>query len=238
MSWIGAAVGAGVGFFIGGPIGGAAGGAVGHWLSTDDADEEQELQALSFYAIFAMAGKIAKADGRVSPEEIALVDDVIKSKMELDEEDRKAAIEMFNAAKSDEHDIDDYARLYAAGQDDGEVREIVYRMLFDIAHADGVFHPSEEQILRRLPSALNLPPSLYKLVLDEGSHLAQCYEVLGCSPEHTDDEVRRAYRTKAKDFHPDKLMSKGLPEGFVKYADEQMKRINDAYSRIMAHRAA
>ena len=41
-----------------------------------------------------------------------------------------------------------------------------------------------------------------------------------------------AYRSRAADFHPDKLKSKNLPAEFIKFANEQLARINQAHDVI------
>lgn len=51
------------------------------------------------------------------------------------------------------------------------------------------------------------------------------YKVLGISPDATDEEVKKAYRTMAKKYHPD------LNPG-DKNAEQRMKEINEAYDRI------
>ena len=51
------------------------------------------------------------------------------------------------------------------------------------------------------------------------------YKVLGISPDATDEEVKKAYRTMAKKYHPD------LNPG-DKNAEQKMKEINEAYDRI------
>lgn len=53
------------------------------------------------------------------------------------------------------------------------------------------------------------------------------YEVLGLSPGASDEEVKKAYRSLAKKYHPD------LNPG-DKVAEEKMKEINAAYDRIKA----
>ena len=47
-----------------------------------------------------------------------------------------------------------------------------------------------------------------------------------------DDEIKKIYRQKCNDFHPDKLASKGLPDEFMEYAHEQLAKVNEAYDTI------
>ena len=62
------------------------------------------------------------------------------------------------------------------------------------------------------------------------------YEVLGCNPEATNDEVCRAYREKAKRLHPDTLRAQGLPDEIIAAANEQMARVNSAWNAIKRER--
>ena len=66
--------------------------------------------------------------------------------------------------------------------------------------------------------------------------LAEAYSILGVSSTASDDEVKKAYREKAKKCHPDVLRAQGLPEAMIGKATEQMARINEAWSRIKSAR--
>ncbi len=58
------------------------------------------------------------------------------------------------------------------------------------------------------------------------------YRVLGISPSATNEEVKKAYKTLAQKYHPDKN------EGPMKeYAESRMKEINQAYDEILRRRA-
>lgn len=58
------------------------------------------------------------------------------------------------------------------------------------------------------------------------------YDVLGISPNATDDEVKTAYRNLARKYHPDNYADNPLSE----LAQEKMKEINEAYDTIVRER--
>ena len=60
--------------------------------------------------------------------------------------------------------------------------------------------------------------------------------MLGISSSADDDEVKRAYRRLMSQYHPDKLVAKGLPEEMMKVATEKTAEIRSAYERIRESR--
>ena len=62
---------------------------------------------------------------------------------------------------------------------------------------------------------------------------------LGCGdPGATDEELRAAHRNLVRTYHPDRLVSKGLPEEFMKLANDRLAEINSAYETVRKHRRA
>ena len=60
------------------------------------------------------------------------------------------------------------------------------------------------------------------------------YKVLGVSPTATDEEIKKAYRQLAKQYHPDNYANNPLAD----LAAQKMKEINEAYDTIMRQRSS
>ena len=61
------------------------------------------------------------------------------------------------------------------------------------------------------------------------------YKILEISSSASDDEVKKAYRTMAKKYHPDKLQSKD--PALIKGAQEKFVKVQEAYEAIQKERA-
>ena len=66
--------------------------------------------------------------------------------------------------------------------------------------------------------------------------LADAYRTLGVKPSASDEEVKRAYREKAKSCHPDVLRSQGASDRKVAEATEKMAKVNAAWTAISKER--
>jgi DnaJ domain len=58
-------------------------------------------------------------------------------------------------------------------------------------------------------------------------NLRDYYSILGVRQGASDDEIRKAYRSKAMEFHPDRNNSEAAPEMFI--------RITEAYEYLTSH---
>ena len=274
MAWWGKVVGGALGFVLGGPIGALLGGVVGHKLDkglaalqTEAAQagpgDRERVQTAFFTATFSVLGHMAKADGHVSPQEIALAEAVIR-RMELTPETRAAAIALFNQGKADDFDLDGVLEQFRR---ECHRRATLLQMFIEIqiqaAYADGLAAPAEQRILQRIRDKLGIPEFIFSRLEHlarmrweyaqggarpggagagwreaepQGPTLEQAYELLGVSPQADDAEVKRAYRRLMSQHHPDKLVSKGLPEEMMKLAAQKTHEIRQAYELITAAR--
>lgn len=61
----------------------------------------------------------------------------------------------------------------------------------------------------------------------------ECYAILGCNKTDSKEHVREQYLALVKQFHPDTVQAKGLPEPFARFAAEQYLLVQEAYRDIM-----
>jgi len=247
MSWLGVGIGAGIGAMIGGPIGAALGAWAGHSISERYSGakdvvvaswqaNQKEAQSIFFATLFSMLAKMAKADGRVAQKEADVINELARTHLKMDDEDRAAASTIFKNALNDDYSIYDYAKQYRRIAGNQQMCEMVYRLLFTVAYADHELHPAEDEILHQVLPLLGLDQSYYQILKEEflgqQADINECYKVLGVAPESSDTEIKRAYRKLCMEYHPDKISAKGLPEKFMKVAEQQMHLINNAYDTI------
>src|ERR1700743_2386126 len=109
--------------------------------------------------------------------------------------------------------------------------------LFEIAKADGVFHPGEAKFLEKVSDIFGFAPNVYRRI--RATHFpdaADPYVILGIGYEASEDEIRHTYRLLVKENHPDSLIGRGVPEEFIKLANDKLAAINEAYKMIARER--
>lgn len=260
MSWWGKLVGGTFGFMMGGPIGALLGAALGNYfdggLDSIAMDETlgigatERVQSVFFTTTFAVMGYVAKSDGKVTRDEIALAEQVMLQ-MQLNAEQRKLAIRLFNEGKKDGFPIHD---ILAQFKQESHRRRNLVQMFLEIviatALADGELNVREQDILESLASDLGWSANDFKQLLSRVSgqahfseqqsaqeKLAAAYELLGINASVNGQELKKAYRRLMNQHHPDKLVAKGLPEEMIDIATQKTQDIKSAYELIKSHRA-
>jgi len=207
-------------------------------------------QAVFLETVFVSMGKLAKADGRVSREEIDHVEQFMQ-KLGMTETHREQAIKLFKQGADPAFDIYPACRRFiSVCGHTKNLREVLLAYLIVMALADGHFHPAEEALLTEIAGHLGYGPDAFKQMIEmvlNQSHfgggkvttaaaLDDAYKALGVNKDSTDAEVKRAYRKLMSQYHPDKLMGQGVPEDMIAMATEQAKEIQLAYDMVKKSR--
>src|ERR1700742_5060580 len=105
MSVWGKFSGAGAGFLVGGPVGALVGAVAGHFLIDQDSDPGVTFTI----AVIALAGKMAKADGVVSDEEL----EAFHRTFRVPPQEEANVRRIFNLARQDVAGFEAYAQQIA-----------------------------------------------------------------------------------------------------------------------------
>jgi len=207
-------------------------------------------QAVFLETLFISMGKLAKADGRVSQQEIDHTE-VFMQKLGMTAEHRQQAIAWFKRGAEPDFDIGPtYQKFMSVCGQTRNLKEILLVYLIVMALADGHFHPAEEALLFDIAGRVGYDRATFQRLMDmvlNQSHFAggkptsaaaldDAYKALGVTKDSTDQEIKRAYRRQMSQYHPDKLIGQGLPEDMIAMATEQSKEIQLAYELIKKSR--
>ena len=114
--------------------------------------------------------------------------------------------------------------------------------LYKIALADGELHTNEENMIRDISKIFKMPINLVESIkaqflnVNQQFNINNDYKVLLSKSSDSESELKKKYYKLVKEYHPDTLVSKGLPDEFLKFANERLSIINEAYERILQHR--
>ncbi|MFT5658046.1 MAG: DnaJ like chaperone protein [Gammaproteobacteria bacterium] len=263
MAWWGKALGGAFGFMVGGPLGALMGVAFGHNFDRGmsgmgqvgfEGGDQDRVQAAFFTATFSVMGYVAKADGKVTRDEIRLAEEVMRQ-LGLDGEMRESARKLFNEGKADDFPIDEVLDQF---KKEVKRRTTLIQMFLEIqlqaAYADGVKDPAEEQVLAHICQRLGIPlHQLHRMeeMLKAGfggqsqsranspqTSLSDAYAILGVDKSINDAELKKAYRRLMSQHHPDKLVSKGLPDEMIDDATAKTQQIKSAYEQVKESRGS
>ncbi len=253
-------VGGTAGFAVGGPIGAVIGAIAGH--AFDHYRSEQGRRGLGrthrdetplFYedpaetrriafatAVIALGAKLAKADGRVTADEIR----AFRRVFQIEDDEVGDVARIYNQAKASTAGFEAYAQQIAMlFQRDRYLLEQLLTGLFDVARADGELNRAEIDFLSRVATIFGFDQAAFQEIhrrfaasMRRMSGADDAYAVLGLSRTASDEEIRKTYRQLVREHHPDRLVAKGLPQEFVERANKTLANINVAYDRIAKER--
>jgi DnaJ like chaperone protein len=190
----------------------------------------------------------------------------LMQQMRISGEERQRAIRLFNQGKQPGFDLaaalHPFVQHSVVRQD---LRQMFMQILIEAAFSSGSVTQAEQHVLLQVANALRIPGPLFAAMLQargaaQGAEwraagarpgaqsgagrqsaqsvtgLDQAYAHLGLTRAASDAEIKKAYRKLVSQYHPDKLVSRGLPEEMMELAKTRVRDINTAYDRIKQSR--
>ncbi len=181
-------------------------------------------------AVIALGAKMAKADGRVTRDEIA----AFRRIFHIPREEEANAARVFNMARTEVAGYDLYARQIAGMfRDRPEVLSDLLEGLVYIAASDGGYHEAEAAFLSEVARIFGVSEARFRTI--RARHLAGEYDpwvVLGLEAGATTDRVRKRYKALVRELHPDRMIARGIPEEARRLAEERLAAVTRAYGEI------
>ncbi len=188
-------------------------------------------------AVIALGAKMAKADGRVTRDEVAAFRRIFR----IPSGEEANAARVFDMARTDVAGFDAYARKIARmfGPGSGMLRNLLEGLFF-IALADGDYHEGEDAFLHEVARIFGLEECCFHAIRSAFVPDAEPdpWSVLELPTDTPLDEVRKRWRALVREAHPDHAIARGLPEEAVRLAEARVMALNRAWEEIRAQAAA
>ena len=220
-----------------------------------------EKQSIFFKTAFSLMGTLAKADGRVSEQEINHVENLM-AQLNMSATHRKQAINYFKEGSKADFKIEPLLQKFnQVTAKSPNLKQMLMVYLTRVALADGQMHPNELNLLREIAPQLGYSEQAFEQFMamlqgqdqfagggyhqsgsagtggyTSASAIDSAYQAIGVSKDDSDAEIKKSYRRLVREYHPDKLMGQGLPEAMIKEATERSQEIQTAYDLIKKSR--
>lgn len=205
-----------------------------------------------WFSFFKVLGKFAKADGSVSKQEIKVFQNFVESNFEDIGSESKILMQKmseahFTIGRDSDLSLADLIRQYhsslkAYQTSSVSIKEqniVLYNVLKELAQANIPPSDIHFSLLNEISLQLGIEvksnySSFESPEKDDTNYLKKYYELLKLNENATVDEIKLARRRRLAEFHPDKHAAKDLPEDFMKFANDMVIKVNEAYEAIMA----
>lgn len=237
--WIGAALG----WSFGGPIGAILGLALGSLIDglgsatvvySKDPPNRPQTQSGDFeVSLLILASIVIKADGKQDQRELDFVR--IQFVSMYGKERANNAFKLFKEINKQENISARQVCLQIRQMMPHASRLQLLHFLFGIANADGTVTDNEVAQIHTMANYLGISQNDYesiKAMFYKSTDSA--YKILEIDKTATNDEIKKAYRTMAKKYHPDKVIHLGAEH--QKGAEEKFKQVQDAYEQLQKER--
>ncbi len=203
-------------------------------------------------ALFQTMGHMAKADGRVTENEIRAARSLMH-RLDLGPSQIRQAIDWFDGGKAQTFPL--LATVRQLRRDSAkhpELRSLFVRLLIEMALSKTTLHRRERSLLwtvcteldigrvelAQLEAMLRAQRAFRKSPAGaaDAARVTEAYAVLGIDRSSTNDDIKKAYRRLMNKHHPDKLASSNPGAAELAAAEKRTRDIRSAYETLKSRR--
>ena len=204
-------------------------------------------------ALFLCMGHLAKADGRVTQQEIRAAR-LVMHRLDLGPAQVRKAIHWFDEGKRPGFPlVQTVSELRQTHARRAEQRTLFVRLLLEVVLAGSRLRARERRLIWTVCTELDIGrvelAQLEAMILAQKgfrrspagtadtARLRRAYATLGVDESSTNDEIKRAYRRLMSRNHPDKIAASNPDEAAVADAERRTREIRGAYEMLKARRS-
>ncbi len=203
--------------------------------------------------LFQAMGHIAKADGRVTEDEIRAAR-ALMHRLGLGPADARRAMAWFEEGKDPAYPVRARVRELRGGSArKADNRSLFLRLLMEVALSNATIHHRERMILWVICKELDI--GRVELAQLEAMLRAQrgfrhsaagdadvkrvtaAYETLGVEKSSSNDDIKKAYRRLMNKTHPDKLAPDNPDASALAEAERRTREVRSAYEMLKVRRS-
>lgn len=204
-------------------------------------------------ALFQCMGHLARADGRVSEDEIRAARAVMH-RLGLGPAQVRNAIDWFDAGKQPEYQLvqsmRELRRVHARRAD---LRTLFVRLLLEVSLAKSRLNKRERAMIWTVCTELDVGrvelAQLEAMIRAQkgfrrspagnvdAERVRDAYQALGMSESATNDEIKMSYRRLMNKNHPDKLAASNPDAAVIAEAERRTREVRSAYEMLKARRS-
>lgn len=203
-------------------------------------------------SIMALSAMVAKSDGTVSKEEILSIKRFISANFGISYEALRSYGSAFDYGKNHPEEYREFTRIINTYYRSKDYIIALAYLFVSIAMQDSEISQNEDRLIRNILSELGV--SFYEYESIKNAFMRQGYyggaqsnqgyagnqdylikkysKVLEVDEDASLAEIKKAYRKLVKEYHPDKMASKGMPDDYKEFANNKIKEINEAYDYL------
>jgi len=215
-------------------------GAIASFLLVRELMDNKEGEVPLELALLKLASLLIKADGKVDDDEIKLVRLYFKNNFGASKSNK--LFKDLKERKDIPTDLTTLSKLIKDKLNPSKHYSII-QFLYGLSAVDGVISPSEDEFIFNVGFVFGFSPERLNSIKNQfiksktktnskkySKEILDALNVLGLKGGESMDEIKKAYRSLAKEYHPDKLT--GMSEGIIKLAKEKFQLIQNSYEYL------